>query len=196
MWFDKKEAVQVGEMFASARNDGEKTQLEMAEALYVDVKTVSKWEHGITVPNVLQWKHWFEALNIDPAPYYKQFVYGLHFEPSDERDKLLSDLWILIQTLTNEELAQHRFLLGGKHGSSPFAYLQKITADLQCPLDYRFASAGIIKSNYILAKKTGRISCPDEPQPILDVFDSAIDQSVVALINNKSGYNLEMKKGE
>lgn len=46
-------AAELGELMRNAREDSDLSQRKVAAALYVDLRTVQKWEHGVCLPNVL-----------------------------------------------------------------------------------------------------------------------------------------------
>lgn len=59
------DAVKIGNLIAQLRKERELTQQDMANALNISNKTISKWECGLGVPNVSLWPDLSTILGID-----------------------------------------------------------------------------------------------------------------------------------
>ena len=59
------DAVKIGNLIAKLRKERELTQQDMANALNISNKTISKWECGLGVPNVSLWPDLSTILGID-----------------------------------------------------------------------------------------------------------------------------------
>lgn len=69
----------INERFAKiwkvSRNQVNVSQDEIAKRLGVSKKTVQNWEAGLSSPSQVMGFKWFEALGVQPMPYYLSVMY-------------------------------------------------------------------------------------------------------------------------
>lgn len=166
----------IAEALRKTRNESGRSQEYMAFELGVTRRTILNWENGVSEPSVSQAITWFKLVEKNPIPFLLQITYPEmdKISSKDNDTKILSALLQLINDLPKEGIRQLMYLFFGKHGSSPRAVLQMITAHLQTPMKDRIAHGQLIATNYEIAQKTGTLAHPDHIQPDLDYLNAAI----------------------
>ncbi len=179
-----------GEIFLKSRQDGNKTQEFMAQALGVSRNTIKNWERGTSFPNAFQEELWFEALglNIDPYKFAYQYPELTDKEYKYSKEFVEKLFWKLPNFFTEKDRRDLCFLVYGEHGSDWHSVLQMITAHLQCPMSYRTIHANTITNNYELSERRGELSCPDNVKPNMDLLKESIKKGTDAAVNNQRGY--------
>lgn len=178
-------------LLADSRYKAGVSQAQLAKELGITKKTVQNWESGLSTPSLLQTLQWFRVLGINPFPYLQAFLYpGVLQNTSDkaEEDKLREELRQRIENLSIREVKDLLYILSGSHGSSPYAYLQMMLANLQTPLGDRQTVANIVQNNYRNAEAMGNLVNPDEVQPDMKALDIAIKQGIEAFRKQSNGY--------
>lgn len=178
-------------LLADARYKCEVSQAQLAKELGITKKTVQNWEAGISAPTLLQTLEWFRVLGVNPFPYLQAFIYpGILKENVIGKDSkvLREELHERIDNLSDLEVQDLLYILGGKHGSSPYAYLQMALANLQTPIGDRQTVANIIQNNYRNASAMGTLVAPDDVQPDMEALDQAIQQGIQAFRKRSNGY--------
>lgn len=175
-------------MWKKSREDAGKSQEFMAKSLGVSKKTVQNWEDGTSSPNQIRALEWFEAINLQPLPYYLQVLYpGKYTEPnSGDIDTLLCDFITALPYDLKEKLL---FGLAGNHGSSTVSVIEMLTAHLQSPLDRRINTAQSALINYELSDYQGTVCCKDEPKPNVDTLNRSIMLAKKAVMSGLAGYD-------
>lgn len=183
----------ISKALRSTRNEAGKSQEFMALELEISRRTVQNWENGVSEPTISQATQWFNLVGKNPVPYLLEYAFPVaeNLSAGDDDKKLRRVLLELIQSLPEEGIRQLMYLLCGRHGSSPRAIMQLVTAHLQTPLHDRVTQAGVIVRNYEIAKKKGTVTCPDNIQPDLDFLKSALASGENAVINDAREYTLK-----
>lgn len=173
-----------------ARNEKGLSQQKIAESIGKHKKTIQNWESGIGSPSIGDLFAWIHALDENEMKYMLLYKYGEKaLDPVDDIDQKRERLHEFIDSfLTEPEIDILYYLFSGMHGSSLYAYLQKVCADLSSPMQSRYITGNIIRQHYDLAEITGTLS-PSAPPIDKEVYDSALRSSMIAAINGSSGYN-------
>lgn len=62
--------MKVANMLAKSRNDANKSQVQMADLLGVNKKTILNWENGHNRPDPVMLIKWFQVLHLDIIEYF------------------------------------------------------------------------------------------------------------------------------
>lgn len=170
------------------------SQDAIAKKLGVSKKTVQNWESGASSPSQVMGFRWFNALGIQPMPYYLSVLYpGFGDIPAEPTDK---EVDIYLQKLTGGLPARSKrellYLLSGYHGSSVAGILELMTAHLQAPLRDRVNVAQSVATNYELAEASGRIRCPGHVQPNMELLQLMIEKGKGAVLEGKEEYGTDI----
>ncbi len=120
-------------MFYMSRCKANKSQEWMALELGVSRKTIQNWESGASIPSFFDSLEWFHVLNINPFPYFLEFVYPdtvKGVKPEDSDDRIEDAFDSLIGNLSVQDKRALLYLYYGEHGSSPYSVLQLMLAHL------------------------------------------------------------------
>lgn len=186
------------EMFRRSRQDAGEisgkyiSQEYMAKALGVTKTTIQNWENGTSCPNQFKAFEWFQALGLQPLPYYLRLLYPDTFgkDPRDLAEKEIEDALIaLMVTFPLEYKKKLLYWFYGEHGSSPFCILEMVTAHLQTPLQDRLNIAHNIINNYELAVVKGTTKSPDAVQPNIDLLKEAYERGRRSVVDGKDNYS-------
>lgn len=179
------------QMWRRSREDAGKSQEYMSKYLGVSRKTIQNWEDGTSSPNQLKALEWFEALNLQPLPYYLWALYPKKFnELNDaEIDKTLIDI---VHGLPLDLKKKLLFMLAGNHGSSTVGMLELATAHLHVPLEKRINIAQVVATNYELAAHKKTLTCPDDVQPDLVTLNRSIELGTKAVLMDKNSYTTDL----
>ena len=184
-------ATRFAKIWWKSRADSGKSQEYMAMGLGVSKKTIQNWEKGITSPDLFQGSEWFYLLGLNPLHYYLEFLYPEAFatDASDEDDEMVETLLLnIIKQNTSIEKRQLLYLMAGNHGSSWYALLQMFTAHCHTSMQSRAAAARLIADNYDVEHDNGKLICPDDIQPNMQVLRDAVLQGKNAARKNDRGY--------
>ena len=181
----------IAEALRMTRNGAGRSQEYMAFELGVTRRTIINWESGVSEPSVSQTIKWFHLLEKSPIPYLLQTTYPEMDKISckDDDERILASLLQLINDLPASGVRQLMYLFFGKHGSSPRAVLQMITAHLQTPMKDRIAHGQLVAVNYEIARKTDALAHPDHIQPDLDYLNAAIEAAKTAVVKKANEYS-------
>lgn len=187
--------MEICEALRVARNLSGKSQEYMSMELGIARKTVQNWENGVSEPSLGQAIEWFKVLDINPLPYLFQVVYP-DMDGISSRDDIATirnALNSLLLSLSDEGIRQLMYLFYGKHGSSPRAVMNLITAHLQTPMGARVSQGNIILKNYEIALKKDKLTDKDHIQPNIELLKDAIAKGEEAEIKDASAYILDSK---
>lgn len=167
-----------------------RSQEYMANELGVARKTIQNWENGMSCPTVEQAMTWFEILNLNPLPYFIEYIHPSleDIKPTDDDERIIEALHVVLNDLPISSIRQLFFLLYGNHGSSPTAILNMLTAHLQSPMKDRLINASIIEKNYEIAMLQHKTSCPTHVQPDLELLKQGIHEGNKAVLNGSESY--------
>lgn len=180
-------AKQIIELLSKARVKNGISQQKVADYIGVTRRTVQNWENDFGHPDLDQTKAWCEAIGENPMIIFTLFICGDAASGNPRRSQTKRELVIdyIQNKMSDEEIDILYFLFSGVSGSSPYAYMQKVGADLSCPIGDRVKSARLIQSNYELALGTDN-TMPYSPRIDNDAFEYAVVLGrESALQNNK-----------
>ena len=184
-------ARKIADMHYRAREKAGRSQEYMALELGVSKKTVQNWERGISFPDLFQSREWFRVLNINPLPYYLEFITPYKFPSTLEAESVVDETFrALCDEIPTEAKNAILHVFYGHHGSPPYAVLQLLLAYLHTPLKTRVASAVLISQLYETEKELDNIICKDDILPDLDVLNDAVRRARVAVLHNEYGYTV------
>lgn len=184
-------------IWRQSRYDAGVSQEYLANHIGVSRKTIQNWENGVSAPDFNQSSKWFEALGINPLPYFLGYIYpenmgNISAKVSDERvGKALKEL---IDDLPIEGKRQLLYLFYGDHGSSPRAVLNLITAHLHLPMRERIAQADIIVDSYEMDEATGNLVGKEHIKPDISLVKRAIEKAKAAVMAGNEGYQITDEK--
>lgn len=184
-------------IWRQSRYDAGVSQEYLANHIGVSRKTIQNWENGVSAPDFNQSSKWFEALGINPLPYFLGYIYpenmgNISAKVSDERvGKALKEL---IDDLPIEGKRQLLYLFYGDHGSSPRAVLNLITAHLHLPMRERIAQADIIVDSYEMDEATGNLVGKEHIKPDIQLVKKAISKAKDAVMAGNVGYQITDEK--
>lgn len=188
--------LEVAEKFASmwkrSRMDAGKSQVYMAKALGVSKKTVQAWEEGTSCPSQLKGFEWFQALGLQPLPYYLEIIYpefDMHHTQEEDIDMVLMSV---IRDLPTSYRRKLLYALSGVHGSSVFGIIDLMCAHLQTPLRDRLNIAQSVATNYEIASSCGKLRCENHVQPDMDLLYRAIGNGKDAVLEGRENYTTEV----
>ena len=179
------------QIWSSSRADAGKTQEYMAQGLGVSKKTVQNWENGITAPDFFAGSKWFQVLGLNPVPYYLSYLFPDLFDgisPGDADEDINQALMSLIVNLTPVEKRQLLFLMAGRHGSSWYSLLQMFTAHCHTTMQSRVNVARTVMDNYEMEAATGKLVCPENVAPDIQVLKNAVEAGKESVMYRNSGY--------
>jgi len=191
-FFNLEDRKRLARMLLLSRAESGLSQEKVALEMGIAKKTVQNWERGISAPSLPQAIAWFRVINIAPMPYFLQFMFpdieGIG--PSHDDEYIRNELIKLIENLPPEGVRQLMYLFYGDHGSSPRGIMNMLTAHLQSPLRDRYNHACEILNDYKLSLERKETVQPRHVQPDLKMLEQAIENSRIAIINDKSNYTL------
>lgn len=171
-----------GLLLAKARATTNLSQASVAKKLGVSKNTIQNWESGMSNPDMHESIEFFKAINVNPVPYLKEYLYP----NSSEGCNLRAEAYQIVGDMSEQELSCFIYLMTGKHGSSPYAVLQEVVANLRCPLGDRQSIATLIDNNFINALR--RNTLVGGPTPDMDIFRAALEAGREAYVNNYNEY--------
>lgn len=172
------------EMWRRSREDAGKSQAFMAKALGVSRATIQHWEEGVSSPSQAKGFQWFEALGLQPMPYYMELIYGI----SNESDPL-EGVGSIAKDLPTEYQRKILFFLSGKHGSSVAGIIELMTAYLMLPLRDRLAIAQSIATMYRVVDAEGSAMADECIRPNMDILQRSIDCGTRAVLSGEKEYS-------
>ena len=170
-------------MHVAARKQADRSQRFMAHELGVSIKTIQSWEKGMSSPSFFQSLEWFRVLHINPLPRLMEFIYP-DLAKSEEAEAEFARLSEMIPASAKETI---NFLFLGKHGASPNAVLQMITAYLQSPPQIRLSQAVNIYYMYSLVNEMGLQTCKQDLLPDVNILLDSIRRSRASIVTNEKG---------
>lgn len=179
------------EMFLAARLAANMSQAQAAKAIGVSKTTIQAWENGTSSPSQRKGFEYFQQLGIQPLPYYLQIFYHTEFKnlKISSSDKEMDEALIaVIRDLPIETKKKILYVIYGDHGSSPAAVLDLIVAHLHTPLIARVGVAEMVRTNFELAQKLGRLVSPKNIMPDMDLLDISIKRAKAAVENRHKHY--------
>lgn len=177
---------QIIDLLSNARVKRGMSQTRVADHIGVSRKTVQNWENGLGAPDIDQVKDWCEAIGENPMIIFTLFIFGeasgTNLKRKDAKRTTVADY--IMARMSDQEIDILFFLITGVSGSSPYPYLQKIGADLSCPISDRVNSAKLIQSSYEMASKT-HMTTPYAPDIDCEALEWAVKLGKEAAISNR-----------
>lgn len=184
----------LGAMLQRLRADaGKKYTLEyVAQEMNVSRNTISAWESGSSVPDLLQLEDLEDLYGVNPISRLIRYRNPHLFEKDADTEKAR-----VIEYIQNVApplvVRQLDFLFFGSHGSDSIAIMQEMNAILQLPLVLRYHVASTIKNMLELAQISKKQNCPDEVMPDMETWQEAIDAGLRAASEGRSEYGRKLK---
>ena len=192
-------AKRFAKIWTTSRADAGKTQEYMAKGLGVSKKTIQNWENAVTSPSLFDGSEWFRVLGMNPLPYYLAFLFPESFdgiEPDASDEAIEKALMLLIKNSTSVEKRELLYLMAGQHGSPWYSLLQLFTAHCHTSMHSRVNAARLVLENYEIEEKTGKLVCPDNIRPDIEMLRNAVDMGREAAVSSSPGYTNIVKPQE
>lgn len=169
-------AERFAQMWRKSREDAGKSQEYMAKALGVSKTTVQNWEAGTSCPNQLKGFEWFQALGVQPLPYYLELFFPSKSGnvSSEEDEKIEEALIKYAKALRPSERKKLLFVVYGQHGSEFEELIELMVAYFHTPDENRITVAQNICTNFEIAQATGKTVAKDSVMPDLKLVKNAI----------------------
>lgn len=191
-----EERKRVAHIMASARVGHNKSQEEVSKAVGCSVNTIKNWERGDSLPDIMEMIKYCWAIGINPQQALDCFVYPEmeKFSSSTSDDDVKKVFIEMVEDMSPSEIRGLLFVRSTFNGGSWIAYLQKMLADSQTPLDMRIGVTRLIESNYKTTKAQNRLNRPNNIQPNMQILADAIERAEQSINAGKDTYTL--MKGE
>lgn len=153
----------VHELLSSSRTLVGKSQDYMAMSLNVSKRTVGSWEKGYSEPSFFDGIEWLRVLDLDPF----QFLYSVWYKEGEvsDKEKISDRLNAWVSNAPERDRRALLYILAGRHGSSPYSYLQLTLAFVQLPLRDSVMIADTILRSYSMAYALDDIVSKDNIHP-------------------------------
>lgn len=174
-----------GLILSKLRNKHHISQAELAKRLNVSKQTVVNWENGNTSPSIADAWELFEILGENPIPHIKELSYERASSSVKQSEKDMAHY--NIECMTDKEIEIFNYLMSGLHGSSPYAVLQEIAANLSCPIGDRHTVAMIVHNYYQIESQAGHVQ--KYVVPDLSALTEAMESALNAYVTGKNGYH-------
>lgn len=166
----------LAEMWRKSREDAGKSQEYLAKKLGVSKKTIQNWESGYSSPSQAMGFKWFNALNLQPMPYYLNALYPQDFSHTDSvNDEYVEESLIkYIKSLRPADKRKLLFVIYGDHGSAFNELIEMLTAHFHTPDECRLVIAQNILTNYLLSEANNSLVATNKIMPNIGIFKRAI----------------------
>lgn len=169
------------------------SQEYLANYIGVSRKTIQNWESGVSAPDFNQGAKWFEALGINPLPYFLRYMYPdsvKGFSPVSTKEEVEKSLKQILDDVPEHGIRMLLYLFYGAHGSSPQSVLNLITAYLHLPIRERVGLADLIMDQYEMMNARDELVSPEYVRPDFENVKKAISAAKTAAIEGKEGYRV------
>lgn len=167
----------ISQMLQKSRADAGVSQEALAGKLGVSRRTIQNWEAGASSPTLDQGLAWFEALHLQPLPYFLNLLYKSSETSQVSSDELDRMLLHFVQGLPRRSKEQLVYLAYGDHGTAPMGFIELETAYLQTSLRDRMIAAQLIVSNYEMSRSFNQVNAPEQVQPDVTAIKSFIEDA-------------------
>lgn len=184
-------------IFWESREDANKTQKYMEGKMGVTRRTIANWEKGVSSPTFSQASQWFNALGLNPLPYYFKYLYPEIVENLNVHHDIASvdAAFAKIQEILPETmLRQFYFLFNGSHAVDLKTFIELLCAHMHLPMRDRVYASQSIVYFYRLSEIQGLANAPDEIPTAIDYLEEAVIKGMTAVINSRLGYSNMAKK--
>lgn len=161
-------------MWRKSRDDAGKSQDYMAHALGVSKKTIQNWESGYSCPSQLLGFEWFNALGIQPLPYYLELMYPLDFKANMDDDEIEKALIKYIKDMRAVDKRKLLFVIYGDHGSSFSELIELLCAHFHTPDENRLTVAQNVCTNFEIAQARDELIAKNHIMPDISILKTAI----------------------
>lgn len=169
--------IRFAEMLQKSRADANKSQDYVAKKLGVSKKTIQNWENGYSCPSQVQGVKWFEALNLQPMPYYLELMYPIEFSkltPESADEAIEEALIRYIKAMRPSDKRKLLFITYGDHGSAFNELIEMLTAHFHTPEANRLTVAQNICTNFEIAEATEQLIAKEHIMPDIKILKRAI----------------------
>ena len=174
------------------------SKLKMANLLYIDDKTWSRYEEGLSEPTVTEFINIFATLGEDCMKPVLDLLHPDIYKdicPDTTIDGFKEAAVYYINNIASDRfIRQFNYLLYGQHGSSSDSQMQEFTMINHLPLQYKVIIAENIRTMWRLAESRNEILSKNHIMPDLVLFDDALKAGQKAAGLYKQSYNNTMEK--
>jgi len=160
----------------------------IADELYIDAKTWSKYEAGESAPTVPEFVRFFDRLGEDVLKDVLEYAYPSIYDRSGSEESIRKATAHYMMTATEDDVRDLDFLIRGGHGSNIHPQLQEFVMIDHLPLEYRVVVAEMVYSLYRLARAKGELIALDGIMPKIEDFEEAIAKAKKSVRNGEKAY--------
>lgn len=182
----QSENVRCAKLMREARQRHNVSQMFIADSLNITRKTVQNWENGATAPTVPQVIAWFTLLGESPMPAFLSYMYPDTTFTAKDSFSASDCFYNNFRHLTSEAIDMLGYICKGKHGSSPHALLNLITAYCHLPLRCKIQTSGSIVDQYRIALEYGDLNTLNCILPNIDCIRQARTNAINILKTSRS----------
>jgi len=187
----------IGQILKDLRIKRGLSKAKMADYLYMDGKTWSRWEEGETAPTVPEFLWIFRQLKEDALRPVLNIVYPSTYNglnPGSDIDSLRNAAaHYFSHTASEQTVREWDFLVLGHHGSNIEPQMQEFTMINHLPLEYRVAIASMVLTFWRLASERGEIIKNDYVMPDIDLFLEGFENAQKAAFEGLNSYSTGMR---
>lgn len=163
---------------------------KMADLLYIDDHTWSRYETGKTSPTIADLVMIFRALGENPFPYVLNAIYPqtYDFHATNNRAAVVD---FFEHVASDRDIEQMTYLIQTPHGSNPSAQLAMFAMIDHLPLRSRVVIAELVDALWQLADVRGELIGQDVSEPDVETFRRGLRSSIDAVASRKESYIIE-----
>lgn len=185
------------EMLKDLRLEMGLSKSKMAEKMFMDHHTWTKYETGQSAPSAPDFIWIFSMCHKDALRAVLDYLYPEVFE-SLSQNSTVSELrnaasHYFERTASERELRIWEYLCFGDHGSNLQAQLNMLCMIDHLPMTYRVAVAQMIDTMYELAENRGELLHTDQVMPNIEQFRSALEKGRESAHAHIESYNASLK---
>lgn len=173
------------------------TKSQIANELFLDPHTWSKYERGVSTPSATDFLWFFSELNEHALRPCLDIIYPDTYEgigansSADERRKAFTHF---METVASDRYIRAvDYITFGNHGSNIEPQLQMFLMINHMPLSYKFLIAETVKSLWEIGEAKGTLINTDCIMPDLDMFYTSLKKCKDAVASNLTSYNSSME---
>jgi len=177
-------------VLTEARETAGQSQQFMAISLKKSKNTISNWEKGLGMPNMIDFTKWFLVLGLNPKVYFNKIIDPENYgeELSEAKNGIIEYTKHIMSDFTAEQL--HEQMLE-KTGSSFEQQVNMNCIHNKCSMGTRVRTAGSIAVAYRMDKAQGLLADEDESTIDLESLDKAVYNGNSSVLNGTNTYVME-----
>lgn len=182
----------IAELLHTLRTKRGLSKSKMADRLYIDDKTWSRYETGETAPSIDDFIWMLNELQEDVLRPVLDLLYPDTYKSLDndvDIQQLRRAASHYITHIASERTVRELdFILFGHHGSSVESQMQEFTIIEHLPMQYRMIIAKMVLQFWNLAKSRNELISTDKIMPDIELFRDGIIKAEEATKNFRNFY--------